>query len=76
MGCNCTRGGELQHARQAVIEALRSRTPWCTEIEERITRFMIREIAEHVIPSGAIEGYASLMVIHDGVGQGAGRVGQ
>ncbi len=67
-GLRLVEGGELADSQRAVIEALRSNTPWCAEIEERVTRFAIREITEHIIPSGAIEGYASLMVISDTYG--------
>jgi len=64
-GLNMSDKGALESSKRAVIEALRSKMPWCKEIEERVTRFAIKEICESIVPSGAIRGFASLMVISD-----------
>ena len=57
--------GNLQHAQRAAIEALRSNIPWCREIEEKVGRFLVQLITEKLIPSGGVQGWASLMVISD-----------
>mgnify|MGYP001321684303 CR=1 FL=1 len=62
-GLSLDDSGGLESAKRAVIEALRSKLPWCEELENRITRFLIRLIAESIIPSGGIQGYASTLVI-------------
>ncbi len=69
-GLHYNEDGELESAKRAVIEALRSNMPWCQEIEERISRFMIRAICESIIPSGGIDGRASLQVVNDEHGEG------
>ena len=61
---------ELESAKRAVIEALRSNVPWCREIEERVHRFALREICESIIPSGGIRAKASLLVQSDRHGVG------
>ncbi len=64
-GLRLNESGELESSKRAVIEALRSDMPWCREIEERISRFAIRDIVDHIIPSGGIRGWGSVMVISD-----------
>jgi hypothetical protein len=67
-GLKLNTAGELADSLRAVIDALRANIPWCREIEERVTRFAIREICEHIIPSLGIEAWFSTMVISDEFG--------
>lgn len=55
--------GSLEEAKRAVIDMLRSNIPWCAEVERRITRFMIREITQKIVPSGGIYGWCSPLII-------------
>jgi hypothetical protein len=59
---------ELQPALQAVIDMLRSNMPWCAEMEERLTRFMMRLIVRKIVPSGGIYGWAAPLIISEGYG--------
>jgi hypothetical protein len=67
-GLKLNTAGQLADSLRAVIDALRANIPWCREIEERVTRFAIREIVDHIIPSLGIEAWFSTMVIHDELG--------
>jgi len=69
-GLDLAENGALESAKRAVIEALRSKLPWCKELEDRITRFLIRLVCESIIPSGGIQGFASLLVVSDKHGVG------
>lgn len=62
-GLKITDDGQLEEAQRAVIDMLRSNIPWCAEVEQRITRFMIRLITRKIVPSGGIYGWSSLLVI-------------
>lgn len=68
-GLTILNDGHLDSAKQVLIDALRSPMPWCRELENRATRFAIREMCESIIPSGAIKGKASMLVINDEIGQ-------
>lgn len=60
--------GDIEAERRAILDLLASNIPWCEEIETRITRFLLREITQHVVPSGGIEGKRSIIVTSDAFG--------
>jgi hypothetical protein len=69
-GLHFNEDGSLEKERQAVIDLLRSAVPWCAELEQRLTRFMVKIITKKIIPSGGIYGWSSALIISDEYGVG------
>jgi hypothetical protein len=57
--------GSIDSPKMAVGSALMANMPLGDEIWSRITRFMVDDIVNRIVPSGAVKGWASLMVISD-----------
>jgi hypothetical protein len=60
--------GTLRPAFRAIGDLIRSNVPNCAEVEDRITRFLVREVTQHVIVSGGIWMHESLLIVNDSVG--------
>jgi hypothetical protein len=60
--------GQLLPADRNAISALRSNVPMCAELEQRLGRVFVRELAEKVFVSAGIFGRSYLAIQHDKLG--------
>ena len=60
--------GKLIQTDRNVLSALRANFPWCEELEKRLGRVFIDELARRIAPSGGVYAWSYLAVQHDKLG--------
>lgn len=64
--------GTLGKASRNVLSALRANMPWCEELEVRLGRLFVSELAKTIAPSAGLWGWGYLAIQHDELGANVG----